>query len=88
MAFPLKFDIPCENFGINVSVYAEVSFDISTSIYSIREIRIRHHRNVMPDLTIRKKGEEWIDLDSLKSTRFSRAIGAAIDRLPNFAKIP
>lgn len=78
--FTIRFNFQVDASRLNIPLEADVQKHHSNTFYEVTNFRVPGHgnREVLPAISIRKDKEQWVHIDSGKSSDLSDAVGEAI----------
>jgi hypothetical protein len=79
--FNIRFEFLMDAARLNIILEADIREHHSDTYYVVNNFRIpgQSHRQVLPEISIRKQNGVWVHTDSGKATDLSIAVGKAID---------
>lgn len=79
--FSIRFDFLVEPARLNIILEADVQEHHSQTYFVVNNFRIpgQGGRSVLPEIRIRREGNQWVHTDSGKATELSATVGRAIE---------
>ena len=78
----IEFVFPLDESRLALQLSADVEVHHSDLFYVVKNIRRKgRDQALLPEITIKKVGSNWVHVDSGKETKLSDAAGQAIDDL-------